>query len=284
MIRRWEEDRVQDEGTEGMIYSLRLRRRKRGGPPTRELVEAAFRCRDLEGAPRAVFEGPEAYFRKLEERGCENVFSGELYLAWHRGTYTAQAKTKLGVRRARVPAEGSGVLEYAAGAAGAFRTGGAWKRTRARKAGSGGWAAYPVETASHAGVSRYPAGHGNRPGASGGGRGACRGGASDKGTAWRKASLSWSRPCGADGGDGKRAVSSNDGNGADAAETGRNGFLSGGPRTEAFPGGRGVPPSERSSHRTAEQGRPGAQPAAGRPGRGMGSGGEPMNTFRLYGT
>ena len=63
-------------------------------------MEAALRCRDLEGAPRAVFEGPEAYFRKLEERGCENVFSGELYLAWHRGTYTAQAKTKLGVRRA----------------------------------------------------------------------------------------------------------------------------------------------------------------------------------------
>ena len=42
----------------------------------------------------------EQYFEKLKAEGTENVFAGELYLAWHRGTYTAQAKTKLGVRRA----------------------------------------------------------------------------------------------------------------------------------------------------------------------------------------
>lgn len=98
MIRRWEDDRVQDEGIEGMIYSYGYG--DGGGGPTRELVETAVRCRDLEGAPRAVFEGPASYFEKLKKRGCENVFTGELYLAWHRGTYTAQAKTKLGVRRA----------------------------------------------------------------------------------------------------------------------------------------------------------------------------------------
>ena len=98
MIRRWEDDRVQDEGIEGMIYSYGYG--DGGGGPTRELVETAERCKDLEGAPRAAFEGPASYFEKLEKRGCENVFAGELYLAWHRGTYTAQAKTKLGVRRA----------------------------------------------------------------------------------------------------------------------------------------------------------------------------------------
>ncbi|HJA92127.1 MAG TPA: alpha-mannosidase [Candidatus Eisenbergiella merdipullorum] len=98
MIRRWEEDRIQDEGIEGMIYPYGYG--DGGGGPTRELVETAQRCIDLEGAPRVKLESPVSYFKALEKRGTENVFTGELYLAWHRGTYTAQAKTKLGVRRA----------------------------------------------------------------------------------------------------------------------------------------------------------------------------------------
>ncbi|MGN0747193.1 MAG: glycoside hydrolase family 38 C-terminal domain-containing protein, partial [Aristaeellaceae bacterium] len=41
--------------------------------------------------------------RFFERQGqVDNVYCGELYLAWHRGTLTAQAKTKRGIRRAEV--------------------------------------------------------------------------------------------------------------------------------------------------------------------------------------
>ena len=97
MVRRWEDDRVQPQGMEGMLYPFGYG--DGGGGPTRELLEMARRCADLEGAPRARYESPVAYFERLKERGTDNVFAGELYLSWHRGTYTAQAKTKKGVRR-----------------------------------------------------------------------------------------------------------------------------------------------------------------------------------------
>ena len=100
MIRRWEDDRIQEEGIEGMIYPFGYG--DGGGGPTRELLETARRCADLEGAPRTRYEDPVSYFERAKERGTENVFVGEIYLAWHRGTYTAQAKTKRGVRRAEV--------------------------------------------------------------------------------------------------------------------------------------------------------------------------------------
>lgn len=98
MIMRWEEDRIQDEGMEGMLYPFGYG--DGGGGPTRELLETAERCADLEGAPRAHYGSPADYFDALARRGTDNVFSGELYLSWHRGTYTAQARTKKGVRRA----------------------------------------------------------------------------------------------------------------------------------------------------------------------------------------
>lgn len=63
------------------------------------MVETAERCRDLEGAPRCTMESPTAFFDRLKGREVRNVYYGELYLAWHRGTYTAQAAIKRGVRR-----------------------------------------------------------------------------------------------------------------------------------------------------------------------------------------
>lgn len=100
MLRRWEDDRIQCEGMDGMIYPFGYG--DGGGGPTRELLETARRCKDLEGAPRTHYADPVSYFEKVKERGTENVFAGEIYLAWHRGTYTAQAKTKRGVRRAEI--------------------------------------------------------------------------------------------------------------------------------------------------------------------------------------
>lgn len=94
LITRWEEDRVQQENIEGLLYPFGYG--DGGGGPTREMVEMAGRCADLEGAPRCRMESPAAYFERLEE--VPETYTGELYLAWHRGTLTSQAKTKQGIR------------------------------------------------------------------------------------------------------------------------------------------------------------------------------------------
>ncbi|MFD9502141.1 alpha-mannosidase [Streptomyces sp. NPDC060035] len=72
-----------------------------GGGPTREMLEKARRLRNLEGSPRVEIEKPSAFFAAAEEEyGAEApVWSGELYLELHRGTYTTQAATKRGNRR-----------------------------------------------------------------------------------------------------------------------------------------------------------------------------------------
>jgi alpha-mannosidase len=71
-----------------------------GGGPTREMLERARRLRDLEGSPRVVIEGPDAFFQAArEEYPNAPVWSGELYLELHRATFTSQARTKAGNRR-----------------------------------------------------------------------------------------------------------------------------------------------------------------------------------------
>ncbi len=98
LVSRWEDDRVQQEGIDGLMFPFGYG--DGGGGPTREMVEAARRCADLEGAPRCHMESPARYFERAQEREIENVYCGELYLAWHRGTLTSQARTKRGIRRA----------------------------------------------------------------------------------------------------------------------------------------------------------------------------------------
>lgn len=98
LITRWEEDRNQCEEIGGLMYPYGYG--DGGGGPTREMVEMALRCRDLEGVPRCRMEPPAAFFERALEGEIPNVYCGELYLAWHRGTYTAQAETKRGIRRA----------------------------------------------------------------------------------------------------------------------------------------------------------------------------------------
>lgn len=96
LVTRWEEDRVQDENIDGLMYPYGFG--DGGGGPTREMVEMQRRCEDLEGAPRCRMESPIQYFQRHPDP--VDTFSGELYLAWHRGTLTTQAKTKQGIRRA----------------------------------------------------------------------------------------------------------------------------------------------------------------------------------------
>jgi alpha-mannosidase len=71
-----------------------------GGGPTREMLAAAARTRSLEGSPTVRITSPEEFFTAAEQEYPDPpVWSGELYLEFHRGTYTSQARTKRGNRR-----------------------------------------------------------------------------------------------------------------------------------------------------------------------------------------
>ena len=71
-----------------------------GGGPTREMLARAARLRDLDGSPRVVIERPAEFFARAEAEYLDApTWTGELYLEFHRGTYTSQAKTKQGNRR-----------------------------------------------------------------------------------------------------------------------------------------------------------------------------------------
>ncbi|WP_344296682.1 alpha-mannosidase [Agromyces neolithicus] len=71
-----------------------------GGGPTREMIAAAERTADLEGSPRVRMSSPREFFEAAEaEYPQPPVWAGELYLEFHRGTYTSQARTKRGNRR-----------------------------------------------------------------------------------------------------------------------------------------------------------------------------------------
>lgn len=71
-----------------------------GGGPTREMLAAAARTADLEGSPAVTLSSPRRFFETAEaEYPAAPVWSGELYLEFHRGTYTSQARTKAGNRR-----------------------------------------------------------------------------------------------------------------------------------------------------------------------------------------
>jgi alpha-mannosidase len=71
-----------------------------GGGPTREMLAAAARTKSLEGSPTVRMTTPAEFFSTAEaEYPRPPVWSGELYLEFHRGTYTSQARTKRGNRR-----------------------------------------------------------------------------------------------------------------------------------------------------------------------------------------
>ncbi len=71
-----------------------------GGGPTREMAATIARTTSLEGSPRVVHSTPRAFFEAAEsEYPSPEVWAGELYLEFHRGTYTSQLATKQGNRR-----------------------------------------------------------------------------------------------------------------------------------------------------------------------------------------
>ncbi|GAA1789371.1 alpha-mannosidase [Agromyces lapidis] len=71
-----------------------------GGGPTREMLASAHRTASLEGSPQVRLSSPREFFETAEaEYPAPPVWAGELYLEFHRGTYTSQARTKRGNRR-----------------------------------------------------------------------------------------------------------------------------------------------------------------------------------------
>ena len=66
-----------------------------GGGPTEAMLETAARLEKLPGLP-TIHQAPAAeFFRRLEARRPRlPVWDGELYLEFHRGTYTSQARNK----------------------------------------------------------------------------------------------------------------------------------------------------------------------------------------------
>jgi len=71
-----------------------------GGGPTRSMLERLRRAGDLRGLPRTTLRSPAEFFDRLEAGAGElRTIVGELYLEYHRGTYTTQAAIKRGNRR-----------------------------------------------------------------------------------------------------------------------------------------------------------------------------------------
>lgn len=70
-----------------------------GGGPHEEHLEMGRRQADLEGVPRVVYEPAQTFLDRLPHYSEKlPVWTGELYLEMHRGTFTTQARTKRGNR------------------------------------------------------------------------------------------------------------------------------------------------------------------------------------------
>jgi alpha-mannosidase len=71
-----------------------------GGGPTRVMLEAARRFADLDGVPRVELDTVASFWDRLRAEAPDlPVWVGELYLEYHRGTYTTNGPIKRGNRR-----------------------------------------------------------------------------------------------------------------------------------------------------------------------------------------
>lgn len=75
-----------------------------GGGPTRKMVETGVRMQSgITGAPKVRMESSRKYFEELYDRAAGNKhlpkWVGELYLEYHRGTYTTMARNKRSNRK-----------------------------------------------------------------------------------------------------------------------------------------------------------------------------------------
>src|SRR5699024_2317771 len=71
-----------------------------GGGPSREMLAAGRIQANLEGSPRLQFGTAQEFFLETDSESVQRpVWVGEMYLEFHRGIYTSQARTKRGNRR-----------------------------------------------------------------------------------------------------------------------------------------------------------------------------------------
>ena len=87
-----------------------------GGGPEPDMIEAARRLRNLDGAPRIEPERAIDFFEKASSEARDlTTWVGELYFELHRGTYTSQSRTKRLNRRAEQALREAEVWSVAAG-------------------------------------------------------------------------------------------------------------------------------------------------------------------------
>jgi len=85
-----------------------------GGGPTPEMLENTRIGANLEGLPRLKTSSAESFFRHIEAgSGQLPVWVGELYLEFHRGVYTSQARTKQLNRQSEIALRGAELLASA---------------------------------------------------------------------------------------------------------------------------------------------------------------------------
>ena len=95
---RWDLERTQKNFIDTMLHPFGYG--DGGGGPTRDMVEMTRRLKDLEGVARGEYTGLREFFDRTAARAEKNRWTGELYLAWHRGTWTSQRRQKQLMRRA----------------------------------------------------------------------------------------------------------------------------------------------------------------------------------------
>ena len=89
---RWNNDRTQQANIDTLLYPFGFG--DGGGGATRDMLENVRRMADLEGLPRSHYGTLRGFFEETARQAEGNRWVGELYLAWHRGTWTTQVETK----------------------------------------------------------------------------------------------------------------------------------------------------------------------------------------------
>jgi len=89
-----------------------------GGGPTRAMLESARRLTDLEGAPRVGIDTVASFWEQVRAESPDlPVWVGELYLEYHRGTYTTNGPIKRANRRNEQALRAAELWSVAAGQA-----------------------------------------------------------------------------------------------------------------------------------------------------------------------
>ncbi len=96
--RRWYTERSQRRDIDTQLYPFGYG--DGGGGAGRDMLEMVQRTKNLEGVPATHWGGLREFFEENAWQGQRNRWVGELYLSWHRGTYSVQRRQKAEMRRA----------------------------------------------------------------------------------------------------------------------------------------------------------------------------------------